>query len=272
MSLLLPSRSSISLAAAGLVAVVLAGTQLQAMATAYDYTAGHCDIGLGYTSGTGSGSGPRLYLQFGGDAVATGLSSSQLIAGEPGGIVGEWSTSSFVTVVPQSVSLLRPAGAEWDFLGTPAGQPVWVFGQNSQAGVPFLGFNTEKAGGGTGTFILASVLTRPTDGQVSLFQIGGFGTTTVYWSSAEPGVDELTVPAQTHAHYNFGFTKPGYYELHVSGTGSGFPGQATGVLAFQVVPEPSASIAAVLAGLLAWAFLRSRHRHLTGRARLWPAA
>ena len=125
---------------------------------------------------------------------------------------------------------------------------------------------------GSRTFILASVLTRPTDGQVSLFQIGGFGTTTVYWSSAEPGVDELTVPAQTHAHYNFGFTKPGYYELHVSGTGSGFPGQATGVLAFQVVPEPSASIAAVLAGLLAWAFLRSRHRHLTGRARLWPAA
>jgi len=204
-----------------------------ARATVYDYTAGHADIGLAYDAGTG----PRFFLQFGGDAEATGLTNEQLVAGQPGGVLGEWPLASFVTVVPQSVQISRPAGAEWDFLGTAAGDPVWIFSQQSQAGVPFLGFDTAKAGGGTGTYTLSNVTVRPTGGEVSLFQIGGFGTPdAVYWSTVEAGVDAVTVPASTHVHYAFGFTEPGYYELPLIGTGGGFPGQATGTLAFQVSP------------------------------------
>ena len=238
--------------------VVLTAASLAARparATVYDFTAGHADIGLAYDAGTG----PRFFLQFGGDAEATGLTSEQLVAGQPGGILGEWSLASFVTVVPQSVQISRPTGAEWNFLGTDAGDPVWIFSQQSQSGVPFLGFLTEKAGGGTGTFTLGNVTVRPTGGEVSLFQLGGFGTPdAVYWSTAQAGIDAVTVPAQTHVHYAFGFTEPGYYELPLVGTGGGFPGQATGTLAFQVVPEPSTWTLAAAA--LAAAALASRRR------------
>lgn len=229
-------------------------------ATVYDFTAGHADIGLAYTSGTGAGSGPRLYFEFGANAVATGLTSAQLQAGQPGGVLGEWSPSSFVTIVPQSIASARPAGSEWNFLGAAPGQLVWVFGQNGQAGVPFLGFDTAKANGGTGTFTLASVLTRPLGGEVSLFSVGGFGGLDVFWSTFDAGSDSVTVPASTHVHYNFGFSQPGYYELQVVGTGGAFSGEATGVFAFQVVPEPSAGLLAA-AGLVAAALARRRWQH-----------
>ncbi|MBM4022939.1 MAG: PEP-CTERM sorting domain-containing protein [Planctomycetes bacterium] len=225
-------------------------------ATVYDYTAGHADIGLAYDAGTG----PRFFLQFGGDAEASGLTNEELIAGQPGGVVGEWSLASFVTVVPQSVQIPRPAGAEWNFLGTDAGDPVWIFSQQSQGGVPFLGFDTAKAGGGTGTYTLSNVTVRPPNGEVSLFQIDGLGMPdAVYWSTAQAGVDAVTVPALTHVHYAFGFTKPGYYELPLIGTGGGFPGQATGTLAFQLVPEPSTYLL-TLAGLGAAGLAARRRR------------
>ena len=51
-----------------------------------DYIAGHADIGLAYDAATG----PRFFLQFGGDARAIGLTNEQLVAGQPGGIMGEW--------------------------------------------------------------------------------------------------------------------------------------------------------------------------------------
>jgi hypothetical protein len=236
-----------------------------ARATVYDYTAGHADIGLAYDAGTG----PRFFLQFGGDAEATGLTSEELVAGQPGGIVGEWSFASFVTVVPQSVQIPRPAGPEWNFLGAAAGDPVWIFSQQSQGGVPFLGFDTSKAGGGSGTYTLSNVTVRPPNGEVSLFQLGGFGTPdAVYWSTAQVGVDAVTVPAQTHVHYAFAFSQPGYYELPLIGTGGGFPGQATGTLAFQVVPEPSTWALAAM-GLLA-AGLAARRR-LAGKRAAGPA-
>ena len=226
-----------------LCACVLAGLASHpVLATVYDLTSGHADIGLG------SSPAPRLFFQFGADTVATGLSNAQLLAGQPGGVPGEWSLESFVVVVPQSVQIPRPSGAEWNFLGTDAGDPVWIFSQQSQTGVPFLGFDTDRAGGGTGTFTLGNVTVRPPNGEVSLFQVGGFGTPdVVFWSTAQPAVDAVTVPAQTHVHYAFAFTEPGYYELPLVGTGSGFGGQATATLAVQVVPEPATPLLAVAA-------------------------
>lgn len=251
---------------AAVCAAVLLTTSLFALpprsaeATTYDYTAGHGDIGLA------SGLGLRFFLKFGGDAEATGLTSEQLIAGQPGGEAGEWSLASFVTVVPQSVQIPRPDGAEWNFLGTEAGEPVWIFSQQGQLGVPFLGFDTEKIGG-TGTYTLSNVTVRPTGGEVSLFQFGGFAPDAVFWSTADAGVDAVTVPAGTHVHYAFAFTKPGYYELPLVGTVSGLFGQANGTLAFQVVPEPSTWALAAM-GLLA-AGLVGRRRFLGKRAP-WP--
>lgn len=251
---------------AAVFAAVLLSTSLlslpprSAEATTYNYTAGHADIGLAYTSGTGAGSGPRLYLEFGANAVATGLTNAQLQAGQPGGVVGEWSPSSFVTIVPQSIASPRPVGSQWGFLGADPGQTVWIFGQTSQPGVPYVGFDTSKANGGTSTFTLANILTRPAGGEVSLFSMGGFGTPTVFWSSFQAGTDAVTVPAFTHSHYNFGFSQPGYYELEVVGTGGAFPGEATGIFAFQVVPEPSAFILAV-AGFMAVGFTRWQRLH-----------
>ena len=64
--------------AVALLAVVATSLAARpARATVYDYTSGHADIGLAYDAGTG----PRFFLQFAGDAEASGLTSEQLLAG-----------------------------------------------------------------------------------------------------------------------------------------------------------------------------------------------
>jgi len=213
------------------------------------YTAGHADIGVEY-GGPGDLS---IFYRFGVDAQPASL-ANPLVTVDPADIV--------VQVI--DVSVPRPAGTEWDFLGNSAGDPLWFLPQGQDPAKPFLGFSTESLvggdwAGGVMTYTLLNVVSSPAGSDFSLWQTGGFGEPLVRWST-DDSILAFDLGIGTHAHYNWGFTKQGTYQLafQVSGTHDidGFQ-SVSDVFTFQVVPEPSTWVLAT-AGLLAAGFAGRR--------------
>jgi surface-anchored protein len=98
-----------------------------------------------------------------------------------------------------------------------------------------------------------------------LWSTGSFGAANVKMQTND-GVNSLfdreVIPAGTHAHYNWGFTQPGTYELGitVSSTHPTFGLQSgTETITVHVVPEPGS---AMLLGLGLAAFALRRQRRL----------
>ncbi len=133
----------------------------------------------------------------------------------------------------------RPAGSQWDFIG-PAGAQVYILPQNQNTSLLYLGIAAEDTP--TGTFaayvesdprlpssaqrwITGEVLAvrGPEGARFSMWQTNAFGAP-IPWVS----VDTNTAPDPTdrfyiieggHAHYNWGFTHPGNYEIDVRASG-----------------------------------------------------
>ncbi|REK17417.1 MAG: PEP-CTERM sorting domain-containing protein [Planctomycetota bacterium] len=214
-------------------AVLLGGTTASA---ATNYTSGHADIGVAYE-------GPNdlwPHFHFGGNAQPPSLANDEV---EP---------AEIVVIVPDN-AVPRPAGAQWDFLGTPAGQPLWFLSQSSVPGEPFLGIATEELDSadwvGNIDVALKSVASSPAGSNFSLWftDIGG---PNVQWATDDGVPDTFSMPTGTHAHYNFGFTKPGVYQLEIEFSGThvtdGFQA-ASDIFTFNVVPEPSTWVMAAMA-------------------------
>ncbi|MCU0791867.1 MAG: choice-of-anchor M domain-containing protein [Opitutaceae bacterium] len=171
--------------------------------------------------------------------------------------------------IPLSSSILRPAGAAWDFTGAIAGGTIYLAPELDQTpNVIFLGLGSEEIANGTFaantlTFALTGIVG---DGEFSLWQTNGLGQPTAFLSSAT-GSTSFDLITGRHEHFNWGFTAPGIYALTFSVSGILDDGQATPVsdtatFTFAVgttpIPEPSAF--AALAGLAVLGFVGSRRR------------
>jgi len=260
-----------ALSVAGLVVAVLGWATLAgpAAATPLNYVAGHGDIGLSYDSGSDT---LRIYLNFDSstvvqDANGNPLTSTQLNALQNPTGTGEWSMTDFRVVVPAAQQVFRAEEQDWDFVGVAAGEPYWELPESSQSGVPFFGFERRPVDLANATFTLGNVLSAPTGGIISAWQYDSFGEPDLganrYWSTA-PGFESANAIAlaQSHQHFNFGFSKPGLYEFEIIGTTSATGQTATGVLTVNVVPEPSmGALGAGLVAVAAWRLWRRNNRH-----------
>jgi len=158
-----------------------------------------------------------------------------------------------------------PANPQFSFLGTP-GSSVWVLPQVQDPALLFLGFGTEELE--SGVFVNDEVtlslqgVTAP--GQFSVYEVGMFGSPTVFMNSGDgiTAADSILLAAGGHRHVNWAFSTPGTYEVNFEAAGTLVDGNvftASGPITYTfsvaAVPEPSALSLLVLggAGLLAFA-------------------
>jgi surface-anchored protein len=120
----------------------------------------------------------------------------------------------------------RPAGEEWDPLGVPEGAPFWYLPEIAALGRPWFGLASDPGDlGGVPverfgpSLTLAVKVTPPPGAHFSMWVSGPVGNA-LFLLSTVTGGDETTLITGSHAHVNWGFTKPGTYlvETTVSGT------------------------------------------------------
>jgi surface-anchored protein len=127
----------------------------------------------------------------------------------------------------------RPAGAQFDFIGAGAGDPVWILPQVQDPALNFLGLAAEELDpddlfedwdpDGAGGVASARWF------QFDLVSVNGPGDFSV-WLNGGPSVafatsngitsaDRAFVLAGGHTDYNWAFTQPGTYEVSFTATG-----------------------------------------------------
>ena len=187
-----------------------------------------------------------------------------------------------------TTGVARPSSSTWNFLGVSAGQTVYVWPQSGSPGRIFLGWGSDGGSIPGGTFAsyyesdarvddterwtkitLAAMRYTAAPGesgtpQFSLWQTDTFGDVTV-WMATSDGVsatDATWLIEGGHAHYNWGFTKRGHYELDFKFSGylsssNTYIESATQTFHFGVeyqpaaLPEPSSAALLALSGLIA---------------------
>ncbi len=168
----------------------------------------------------------------------------------------DFASSALKTIVANP-PIFRPEGADWDYLGTAAGEPIWLIPEVQEADRPWLGFSTEDLSAsdwvdGRLQFTLVGV-DGPAGGNFTLFHFDGIEHT-VHFATAD-GIDSndvyrtagVPVPAiltGTHAHENWVFTRQGRYEITLKFAGThktDGPKEGTGTFVFEVgAPLPPA--------------------------------
>jgi len=176
------------------------------------------------------------------------------------GIFDPASTNANVVATPTP----RFSGNDWDFLGVPAGAPLYILPSGGvPRSVPYIGWGTQNPTlydhGFDRVRITLTGMTGPAGGDFSLYTTSA--NKPMFTSGGFPA-GSLTLPLGVHTHYNMAFTQPGIYDITFGFEGldgAGGPVIMTGSDTFrfeiQVVPEPGtvALAAAGLAGLAAFA-------------------
>ena len=200
-------------------------------AATVEYASGHADIGLAYEN-----SQLELHYHFGDGAV---LDGSPLI-----GDLEYGPSEAYVRVGNNArVNTIDDVS----FLGTSAGDPVWLLPQSNTAGLPFLGIAAEELDSTfSGATLSLSSFSGP--GEFALWQSGGIGGSNILWQTNDgiSSMDTLNLGIGGHDHFNYGFTAEGVYDLGIMAVGNFAAGGSTtdfGNFRFVVgnataVPEP----------------------------------
>ena len=116
-----------------------------------------------------------------------------------------------------------PDDERFRFLGEP-GKSVHVLPQDEQEGMLFLGMATDEIP--EGIFEENQLQLNLTDlegpGHLSLYAIDAFGHPTLFFHSTDGISEEDMLPmlAGAHAHQNWAFTEPGYYQVSLQASGT----------------------------------------------------
>ena len=193
---------------ASLCVVGTIGVSAQAQ-PATEFSAGHADVGVAYES-----SELELHCHFHAGATLDGVVQ---------GVDAEYDPGDVFIRVADTQMVSRPAGSQWDFLGTAAEDALWFLPQSNSPGVPFLGTGAEElvSGDWTGpiTYEITGV-TRPAGSQFSIWQTDFFGSPVVQVATSDGLSDSLIVPVGSHNHHNWGFTMPGVYQVEITASGT----------------------------------------------------
>ena len=148
----------------------------------------------------------------------------------------------FDALYPAGSRILRPVGAQWDFIGVSAGQPLYHFPPTSWGGV-WPGFSTCSASfasyanndprlaGASARWVgihLKSVRYRGQGtGRMATWTTAFGGTPVVWMSSHEGGLtaaDTFWLGTGGHAHPSLGFSSTGLYAVNYDASGFLGPG------------------------------------------------
>lgn len=128
--------------------------------------------------------------------------------------------SSVVLHIKPAAKNTLPTGDDFAFLGK-GGDPVWLLDQVQQEGLLWPGWSTDniKAGATKGS-VEFSLTKVEGPGTYALYTYDAMSGANVLFNSKEGVPDSFDVPANTHAHGGWAFTKEGTYRLtfKMSGT------------------------------------------------------
>ena len=172
----------------------------------YLYSQGHGDIRISYTNGVLS----QNYS----------LDGGARIGGNPFYTRGEedsvFAPDEVITFIPD-ITVARPEGAEWDFLGAPAGAPLYYIPEVQEGDRPWLGTSSETLDypAWTNLTVQLTAMTGPPGAHFSLFDSGLFdgGQPNIITSDGITDADTFISNVGSHAHFNWMFTQPGLYTL-----------------------------------------------------------
>jgi len=214
-------------------------------------TSGHVDVlGFGWDDGDQT-IVPHAHVDVG--SVVDGVEVTVKTKFDP---------SEIVFFVPTTAQRSRPSGSQWNTIGGTSGGPVWILPQNQDPSMPWPGLTTEDGElreqpwtGVTPFTVRLTNVVKPPNADFAMFTVGPFGDPTYYFATSDGigSADQVSVPLNTHAHYNWSFTQPGNYEMTFDFVANH---QTLGTLtetatySFQVIPEPSAALLAVAGSLL----------------------
>lgn len=269
------TRPRLTAAALLRLCVVLA-TLVAGSARAEVWSTGHGDIGVAYDPAASTAFEMELHAEQG--AVIDGVPIANP--------TGQAFEPAAVTIrVPATANLQRInnptgfwsglpnngydfSGSAYNALGVPVGANLWVLSFDAadaaHYGTPFLGWATEEGFAGQN---FGNVTFTPTS-----FTAPAGGTMAIYDGSTQQWVlqagdtsftgDSFAVAAESHVHRTLFFTQPGVYQVGIQAAGLNGATQVSGsgVYTFQVVPEPSTGILALLAAAIPAVAGRLRRR------------
>lgn len=157
----------------------------------------------------------------------------------------------------------RPSPSNWSAIGVEAGESFWFLPQNNagtggaaQLMAPFAGVGFEDLIPAEWNGPIQISLTGVDGpGEFSFWNIDAFGQPNFIFSTIDgvDGADTFTQNPGTHAHFNWGFTAPGTYQVSVQFDGTHFSDgdkSASATYFFNVIPEPSVALMAAFGSLL----------------------
>lgn len=139
--------------------------------------------------------------------------------------------------------VMRPAGAQWDFLGMAAGEPIYILPSGgTPPTLPYLGLSSEDPSIGSFEELRFTLAGFSGPGVFSLF-VG----TTVHMNTLNNTfpAGSVTLEIGDHQHYNWGFSQPGTYDLTFDLElldGGDVVMSGSDVFRFEIIPEPTTGL------------------------------